>query len=234
MIAEANHDGPAAGRLTPYFRQARPDLLELAGRFTTPSCRGRALDVGCADGVFAHSLFSVGFDEVWGVEPDRECSRQATSLLTGVVAAPFPNAEIAEHGAFDLIVFGDSLEHLQDPWIGLSAARALLSGDGVLILSVPNVAHYSVLLPLLIGQWDYADAGPLDRSHLRFFTPQSIVKTVRAAGLEPAFERKLCVLPRSPWKRVVVRTAQVLAPHLVTSRVYLVCRRSDILSAPDG
>lgn len=215
-----------------YQSQARLDILELTTRHTEPSRRGRALDVGCANGIFAHSLFAIGFNEVWGVEPNRECARQATSRLTGVVAAPFPNAEIAEHGAFDLIVFGDSLEHLQDPWIGLSAARSLLSSDGVLILSVPNVAHYSVLLPLLRGRWDYADSGLLDRTHLHFFTPQSIVRAVRAAGLELAFERNVCVLPHSPWKRVVVRTAQVLAPHLVTSKVDLVCRRRDSLLAP--
>jgi len=211
-----------------YHNQARPDLLDLVMRFSPPSSRGRALDVGCANGVFAHSLFSVGFREVWGVEPNGECARHAATRLTGVIAAPFPNAETAEHGAFDLIVFGDSLEHLQDPWTSLDAARKLLSNDGVLILSVPNVAHYSVVLPLLRGRWDYADSGLLDRTHLHFFTPQSIVKTVLDAGLAPAFERDVCVPPQRPWKRLLVRATQVLAPHLTASKVDLVCRRRDL------
>jgi 2-polyprenyl-3-methyl-5-hydroxy-6-metoxy-1,4-benzoquinol methylase len=196
-------------------------------RFSSPSSRGRALDVGCANGVFAHSLFSVGFREVWGVEPDAQCARRAAARLTGVIAAPFPSAETGEHGTFDLIVFGDSLEHLQDPWTSLSAARKLLSDDGVLILSVPNVAHFSVVLPLLRGRWDYADSGLLDRTHLRFFTPQSIVKTVLDAGLVPVHERDVCVPPQRPWKRLVVRATRVLAPHLTASKVDLVCRRRD-------
>jgi O-antigen biosynthesis protein len=227
VIAEADPDGATAMRHRAYYGQARPDLLELVKRFTNPSSRGRALDVGCADGVFGHSLFSVGFDEVWGVEPDPACARRAASRLTRVVAGPFPSAEIAEHSAFDLIVFGDSLEHFQDPWGGLSAARALLRSDGVLILSVPNVAHYSVLLPLLRGRWEYGDAGLLDRTHLRFFTSESIVKAVGAAGLVPVFERKVCMPPHSWWKRVIVCVIQVVAPHLVASKVDLVCRLSD-------
>lgn len=228
MIAEADQDGATAMRHRAYYRQARPDLLELVKRFTNPSSRGRALDVGCADGVFGHSLFSVGFDEVWGVEPDPACARQAASRLTGVVTAPFPSAEIAEHAAFDLIVFGDSLEHLQDPWGGLSAARALLRSDGMLILSVPNVAHYSVLLPLLRGRWEYGEAGLLDRTHLRFFTPESIVKAAGAAGLVPECVRTLCMPPHTLWKRVVVCVVQVVAPHLVASKVNLVCRRGGV------
>ena len=232
MGADANLMLAPTGPPDSYYAQARPDLLELALRFTTPSGRGRALDVGCANGVFAHSLLLAGFDEVWGVEPSRHSARQAATRLTGVVAAPFPNAEIAEHAPFDLIVFGDSLEHLQDPWIGLSVARTLLSSDGVLVLSVPNVAHYSVLLPLLRGRWEYAESGHLDRTHLHFFTPNSIVGIVRASGLEPTFKRRVCVLPLSSWKRAVVRTARVLAPHLVTSKVDLVCRRSDSLPTP--
>ena len=38
-------------------------------------------------------------------------------------------------------------------------------------VSLPNVRHHSVVLPLVVqGRWDYDDAGVLDRTHLRFFT----------------------------------------------------------------
>jgi 2-polyprenyl-3-methyl-5-hydroxy-6-metoxy-1,4-benzoquinol methylase len=208
-----------------YWSNQRPDLLELATRFTRQCQRQRALDVGCANGVFAHSLFSLGFSEVWGVEPDPDCAAQAATRLTGVSQTRFPPADISDNGPFDLIVFGDSLEHLEDPWSGLAAARSLLSAEGVLILSVPNVAHYKVLLPALRGRWQYGAAGLLDRTHLHFFTPQSIATSVRESGLMPAFARRVCPLPHGAMKRTIVRATGLVAPHLVTSKVYLVCRR---------
>jgi SAM-dependent methyltransferase len=210
-----------------YWSNQRPDLLELAARFTTQPRRQRALDVGCANGVFGQSLFSLGFGEVWGVEPDPDCAAQAATRLTGVSQDRFPPDDIAGHAPFDLIAFGDSLEHLEDPWSGLAAARSLLSDGGVLIISVPNVAHYKVLLPALRGRWQYGAAGLLDRTHLHFFTPQSIAASARESGLTPVFERRACPLPNGALKRTIVRATGLVAPHLVTAKVYLVCRRAE-------
>jgi hypothetical protein len=48
---------------------------------------------------------------------------------------------------------------------------------------VPNVAHLWARLSLLIGRFDYADRGILDRTHLRFFTRRTLVDLLRAAEL---------------------------------------------------
>jgi SAM-dependent methyltransferase len=222
------HEGPDS-----YWSNPRTDLLELVERFTPATRRRRALDVGCANGVFAQSLFSLGFDEVWGVEPDAACAKLAAAVLTGVVEGPFPHADAADHGPYDLIVFGDSLEHIEDPWQALGTARALLGADGVLVLSVPNVAHHAVLLPAIRGRWEYAQAGLLDRRHLRFFTPRSLAAAVKDAGLAPVFERRTCPLPHGRAKRALAQAARLVAPHLVTAKVDLVCR-ADAPPAPRG
>lgn len=227
MTGQDAHAAGASPALDGYHAQARRDLLELAQRFTPPARRGRALDVGCAAGVFAHSLFSIGFREVWGVEPDNDCARRAQELLTGIVAASFPATELKHHAPFDLIVFGDSLEHLADPWQALRVARSLMSPDGVLILSVPNVAHYTVALPLLGGRWQYGEAGLLDRAHLRFFTPASLLEAVSAAGFVPLHRHDVRPRPHSHFKRAALSIAQALAPHLVTTKVDLVCTASE-------
>ena len=118
MVTEGDPGGVLCGRRDSYWSQPRRHLLELTTRFVKRSDRGRALDIGCANGVFSQSLFSVGFKQVWGVEPNTECANQASNRLTGVVMAPFPNDEVVEYAPFDLVVFGDSLEHLSDPWSG--------------------------------------------------------------------------------------------------------------------
>ncbi len=77
---------------------------------------------------------------------------------------------------FDCIVFNDVLEHMADPYIILEKIKNKLSNNGVIVCSIPNVRHVRVLRDLLFKkQWEYQDAGILDRTHLRFFTKKSII-----------------------------------------------------------
>ena len=85
---------------------------------------------------------------------------------------------------FDVITFGDVLEHLRDPVEALNNLRPLLAPAGYLIASIPNVAHRSVRLNLLFGEFDYADIGLLDRTHLRFFTIRTIEKMMNECGFK--------------------------------------------------
>lgn len=61
--------------------------------------------------------------------------------------------------------------------------RELLTPDGAIIASIPNVAHISNVYGVLSGKWTYRDMGLLDRTHLRFFTRQEIVKLFEGAEL---------------------------------------------------
>ena len=90
----------------------------------------------------------------------------------------------------DCLVFGDVLEHLVDPWAVLARLARLVCDGGQILACIPNVQHYSVIVSLLRGKWDYQDEGLLDRTHLRFFTlvghPGPVCKG-RIAGLrDPA------------------------------------------------
>jgi 2-polyprenyl-3-methyl-5-hydroxy-6-metoxy-1,4-benzoquinol methylase len=164
-----------------YYGGSRSPLADFfaANRPTT----GRALDVGCGTGSVGAALLSRGFSEVIGIEPVAAVAQEARTRLSDVVVGTFNSVDRAALGSFDLVVFGDSLEHMLDPWAALTDAREMLLPGGALLLSVPNVAHWSVLWPALkLGRWDYADEGLLDRTHLRFFTPASLVKALDAAG----------------------------------------------------
>ena len=71
---------------------------------------------------------------------------------------------------FDWILLMDVLEHLRQPEEILQEARNYLKKGGRLIISVPNVAHWSVRFSLLFGLFCYAEKGILDKTHLRFYT----------------------------------------------------------------
>ena len=58
----------------------------------------------------------------------------------------------------------------------LQEMKKLLSDHGEFIISLPNVAHGSIKLKLLHNQFEYTQMGLLDRTHISFFTLNSIVE----------------------------------------------------------
>ena len=58
-----------------------------------------------------------------------------------------------------------------------------LAVGGKVIVSLPNARHFSLVIPLLFGKFDYKERGILDKTHLRFFTRESAVNLLKNAGL---------------------------------------------------
>jgi len=82
-----------------------------------------------------------------------------------------------------VIVFNDSLEHLIDPFLFLEKIKHKLKPGGSVVISIPNVRHFRNLYQLIFKkQWRYVDSGILDRTHLRFFTCESIRDMFEEAG----------------------------------------------------
>jgi 2-polyprenyl-3-methyl-5-hydroxy-6-metoxy-1,4-benzoquinol methylase len=144
----------------------------------------RVLDVGCAAGDFAEVLAGRGC-AVTGIELDPEAARQAERhcerVIVGDVEHPDTVNELDE-GSFDVVVFGDVLEHLKDPLTALKRLKPSLKPEGYAVASIPNVAHGSVRLALLQGRFRYRTLGLLDETHLRFFTRQSVERLFGDAG----------------------------------------------------
>lgn len=154
-----------------YYANERLELLPLV-----PEAARRVLDVGAARGGFGQALKARRACEVWGIEPEAAAAAAATAVLDRVLACPVGEAlaQLPDAG-FDLVVFNDSLEHLPDPEAVLAAMVAKLRPGGSVLCSIPNVRYYKVMRQLVLrGEWEYADEGVLDRTHLRFFTEKSI------------------------------------------------------------
>ncbi|MGQ9793436.1 MAG: class I SAM-dependent methyltransferase [Anaerolineae bacterium] len=144
------------------------------------------LEVGPGDGVVSRYLkLSKGCYTV-GVEVMPEALEVAWDafhhLIIGNIEDRHILKKVATFGPFDHILFVDVLEHLVDPWSMLQHIRSLLKPFGNVLLSVPNVAHWSMRLNLLLGRFDYADGYLMDRSHLRWFTRRSARAMAEQAG----------------------------------------------------
>ena len=84
---------------------------------------------------------------------------------------------------YDTILFGDTLEHLRNPAGVLVKACRLLKPAGQVLISIPNVAHWTVRWNLLLGRFDYQSSGLLDDTHLRFFTRRTLRSMIESSGL---------------------------------------------------
>src|SRR5688572_21871280 len=95
----------------------------------------RVLDVGCATGYLAKALVERGCT-VSGLEFDAQAAEEARSHLDRLVVGDLETMDLAEafgDERFDVIVFGDVLEHLRDPLAALRKAEALLADRGSVV-----------------------------------------------------------------------------------------------------
>jgi 2-polyprenyl-3-methyl-5-hydroxy-6-metoxy-1,4-benzoquinol methylase len=142
----------------------------------------RLLDVGAADGLLARLLTARGW-KVTGLEADPAAAAAGASHCERMIVADLDGGVPTLEGEFDAIVCADVLEHLRNPAATLASLRHALATTGEVVISIPNVAHLWVRLSLLLGRFEYAERGILDRTHLRFFTRRSLAALVREAGL---------------------------------------------------
>ena len=155
----------------------------------------RVLEVGCANGFVTRVLSERGCTVV-GIELDAEAAAVAEKWAEKVVVGDLDTGTLwrdLDGEQFDVVTFGDVLEHLRDPLAALRAAVRHLNPSGYVALSVPNIAHGDVRMALLFGAFPYGDTGLLDRTHIRFFTGSSLEELIREAGLALTETRRVVV-----------------------------------------
>ena len=79
-------------------------------------------------------------------------------------------------------MFVEVLEHVRNPGTLLRRVRPFVADSGVVLASIPNVAHASVRLALLGGSFRYREQGLLDEDHLRFFTREGVLDLFESSG----------------------------------------------------
>jgi 2-polyprenyl-3-methyl-5-hydroxy-6-metoxy-1,4-benzoquinol methylase len=145
----------------------------------------KVLEVGSGPGHMTQVMAKRGCDIVV-IEIDSQaasyCQQFCRKLIVGDIETLDLEQELVDE-TFDVILLGDVLEHLRNAEAILLKLQKYLTRSGFLVVSLPNIAHASVRLALLQGHFVYQDVGILDKTHLRFFTLQSMCSLFESTGL---------------------------------------------------
>jgi 2-polyprenyl-3-methyl-5-hydroxy-6-metoxy-1,4-benzoquinol methylase len=143
------------------------------------------LELGPATGYLTEYLKTKLNCRVDCVEKSEEMAKQAQLFCNQMIIKDIDHLDWESHfqdKTYDYIIMADVLEHLKEDERTLKACRKLLKSNGALILSIPNIAHAVIIGGLFKGRFDYNDEGLLDKTHLRFYTEESIEKLIIQSG----------------------------------------------------
>lgn len=142
------------------------------------------LEIGCGDGATGALALAEGKCARYvGVELFETMALRARARLSEVVSGNVETIDLPwPPGTFDALIASEVLEHLVDPGAVLRRIRPLLKPGARLYASSPCIAHHSMLRNIVQGRFDYEETGMMDRTHLRWFTPNSYAALFAEAG----------------------------------------------------
>jgi len=168
---------------TPAHDIYNPDVLRLM-----PKNLQRVVEVGCSSGALARAYIAENQGcEYIGIEIDPQYAERAASICSSIICADVETLDEETFASLfpsDCWIFGDSLEHLRDPWALLTRVRGALPDSARIIACIPNAQHWSVQARLNSGTFRYEDQGLLDRTHLRWFTRITMIELFHSTGYE--------------------------------------------------
>lgn len=170
------------GKDAAYFSNPRHDIVTMLNTGSSAS----VLEIGCGTGATGAAVLTAGkAGRYAGIELMPAAAAEASAVLTHVVVGNVETMDLTPyHGQFDALIMSEVLEHLTDPWATLFRLAPCLRAGGEVIASSPNISHHTVIRKLLRGSFEYSEAGFMDRTHLRWFTPNSFREMFEEAGFQ--------------------------------------------------
>ena len=148
------------------------------------------LEFGSADGAMTRYMKEILGCQVYIVEIDEEAFSRAIVFAEGGICGDLDklNFQEAFKGlTFDIVLMADVLEHLKNPERILREVNELLTPNGHVIISIPNVAYSGLIMGLVQNSFVRTDTGLLDRTHAQFFTRESILSLLQKNGWKAIF-----------------------------------------------
>ncbi len=165
-----------------YYSNINTELLNIC-----PKAKN-VLEFGCGAGRFL-GAYKHNFPEAncVGFELFDNAAEQAREHCDKVIIGNAEDSNLLasnlQETSFDVIIYGDVLEHFLDPWAAMQEHLKYLKPGGTICACIPNVSNWSMIFSLINGDFTYKESGLMDRTHLRFFTFSTIQKMFDEAGM---------------------------------------------------
>ena len=204
---------------TRYAQQQAPEAVIRVAALV--GYKAAVLEIGPATGILTRMLSAEQGCEVTAIEIDPMAAERARSLCKAIHIADIESIEISlllGDQKFNVVTFGDVLEHLRSPVAALKKVKPYIADDGCVVISVPNIAHASIAYELANGRFDYRPTGLLDVTHIRFFTRKSLLQVIDDAGYVVVdFDRVIVNPEQTEFNTKAYSTAQQQLLHYFES-----------------
>lgn len=167
----------------------------------------KILDIGCGAGDNARLILAANSDPVtiYGITLSSAEACIAKQFMINCWTADIEHDLPTEliNMRFDALIFAHVLEHVRDPAEVLARYVTILNEGGTVLIAVPNILSWRLRMQFLTGRFEYEAAGPLDETHLRFFTFDSADR---------------CLLRMAPELQVVSKSVEGSVPLWILRR----------------
>lgn len=175
---------------TDYYSNVRLDLINL---MDANAKELKVLEIGAA---YGETLFYLKQNqiaaEVVGVDLFEDTkNKQNYKPLDQFIFGNIEEIELNEYlNHFDIILLPDVLEHLFEPKPVLNKIKNYLNQNGKIIVSMPNIRHYSALKKIFFkGDFRYEESGIFDYTHMRFYCRKNIKELLEDCGYKVVKEQ---------------------------------------------
>lgn len=142
-----------------------------------------AIDVGCGNGSTSQFLKERGFATI-GVDP--------STMGIDIAKKAYPDVEFhvgnayddlaARHGKFPLVISLEVIEHLYDPRSFVKTLNALLTEDGIAVISTPYNGYWKSLGLAIAGKWPLHHKPLRLGGHIKFFSVHDLSQVLTEEG----------------------------------------------------
>lgn len=120
--------------------------------------------------------------EIWGVDV-YPCAIKDLRFIQGSIESPEITDQLPDN-YFDLIIANDVIEHLLNTESFMDLVTKKLTPGGVFVTSVPNIRQLRALFHIFLrGSFPRDDAGLFDKTHLRWFCKNDVIRFANCARL---------------------------------------------------
>lgn len=149
----------------------------------------RVLDLGCGDGAVAEYLKKQLKVKVVGIDFSPAALKKAHQRDVSVILSDVEKSLPIQSNSFDVVFFGDVIEHIYHPDKALEEIYRVLKSEGKLIVSCPNMGYWRYRVHYLIHgifpETEWIGLELWELQHIRFFNKKLLYKLLLKKGFRP-------------------------------------------------